>query len=512
MAMATTGAFQLEDEFEVADKPAGPCVMVVFGAAGDLTRRKLVPALYNLAKEKLLPQNFAVLGVSVDELNTEQFREQVTQFLHDKDHSTEAWEWFTERLNYLQGDFGDPNTYTQLAARLSELDRVHATEGNYLFYLATAPKFFAKIVHQLGEAGLVREENDRWRHVVIEKPFGHDLHSCAALNAEIKGVLAENQIYRIDHYLGKETVQNLLVFRFSNSIFEPIWNQRFIDHVQITNAETVGVERRGGYFDNVGSMRDMVPNHIMQLISLTAMEPPSSFRSDAVHDEQAKILRALQPLTPGDVLQDAVRGQYGEGMIGDAPVPSYRAEPGVSRESRTETYVAMKMKIDNWRWAGVPFYIRTGKRLAKRHTEIVIQFKRPPFLLFRDTPAHKLRTNQLVIQIQPEEGMSLSFGAKVPGAVVRVGSVNFSFEYSKYFGLEPNTGYEVLLYDCMIGDATLFQRADMVEAGWSVVDPVLDVWMALPPRRFPNYAAGSWGPKEADDLMERDGRHWRQIS
>lgn len=512
MAIATTGAFELEDEFELADKPAGPCVMVVFGAAGDLTKRKLVPALYNLATEKLLPQNFAVLGVSVDELNTEQFRQEVTQFLQDKDHSTEAWEWFTERLNYLQGDFADPNTYTQLAAKLTELDREQATRGNYLFYLATAPKFFAEIVHQLGESGLVREENERWRRVVIEKPFGHDLHSCSALNAEIKSVLSEHQIYRIDHYLGKETVQNLLVFRFSNSIFEPIWNQRFIDHVQITNAETVGVERRGGYFDNVGTMRDMVPNHIMQLISLTAMEPPNSFRSDAVHDEQAKILHALQPLSPGDVLQDTVRGQYGDGMIGDAPVPSYRAEPGVSPESRTETYVAMKLKIDNWRWAGVPFYIRTGKRMAKRQTEIVIQFKRPPFLLFRDTPAHKLRTNQLVIQIQPEEGMSLSFGAKVPGAVVRVGSVNFSFEYSKYFGLEPNTGYEVLLYDCMIGDATLFQRADMVEAGWSVVDPVLDVWMALPPRRFPNYAAGSWGPKEADDLMERDGRHWRQIS
>src|SRR5690349_8554529 len=356
--MASAAVVNLEEEFNPTDKPAGPCVMVVFGAAGDLTKRKLIPALFNLAKEKLLPDNFAVVGVSVDELNGDAFRQEVTRFLDKEDDSSDAWQWFCERLYYERGDFADENTYACLSQRLDKVNSQYGTEGNYLFYLATAPKFFAQIVEQLGRHSLAREENGQWRRVIIEKPFGHDLESAKTLNAQIQAVLVEDQIYRIDHYLGKETVQNLLVFRFSNSIFEPLWNDRYIDHVQITNAETVGVERRGGYFDNVGTMRDMVPNHIMQLISLTAMEPPNSFRSDAVHDEQAKILHALQPLSPGDVLQDTVRGQYGDGMIGDAPVPAYRSEPGVSRESRTETYVAMKLKIDNWRWAGVPFYIR----------------------------------------------------------------------------------------------------------------------------------------------------------
>ena len=346
---------------------------------------------------------------------------------------------------------------------------------------------------------------------MIEKPFGHDLESAKALNRQIKGVLSENQIYRIDHYLGKETVQNIMVFRFDNAIFEPIWNRRYIDHVEITNAETVGVEQRGGYFDNAGTLRDMVSNHMMQLLSLTAMESPVSLHADAVRNEQAKVLRAVQPLDAEDVLHRSVRGQYGEGAIADKGVPAYRIEPGVSSESRTETFVALKINIDNWRWAGVPFYLRTGKRLPKRQTEITIQVKRTPTELFRNAPFHKLHTNQLVIQIQPTEGISLSFGAKIPGAVLRVGSVDMSFEYSKYFGADANTGYEVLLYDCMIGDATLFQRADMVEAGWGVVDPVLDVWKVLPPRRFPNYAAGTWGPKEADELMEHDGREWRKI-
>jgi glucose-6-phosphate 1-dehydrogenase len=301
-----------------------------------------------------------------------------------------------------------------------------------------------------------------------------------------------------------------MVFRFDNAIFEPIWNRRYIDHVQITNAETVGVERRGGYFDSAGSLRDMVPNHVMQLLSLTAMESPVSFQADAVRNEQAKVLHAIQPLDSEDVLQYSVRGQYGEGIVGDEPVPAYRAEAGVSPESKTETFVALKLNIDNWRWNGVPFYLRTGKRLSKRHTEITIQFKRTPFVLFRNAPVHK-QTNHLVIQIQPVEGISLSFGAKIPGPILRVGSVDMSFEYSKYFGEDAYTGYEVLLYDSMIGDATLFQRADMVEAGWGVVDPVLDVWKALPPRKFPNYAAGTWGPKESDELLQRDGREWRTI-
>jgi glucose-6-phosphate 1-dehydrogenase len=509
--MATAVVADLEDELNPTDRPAGPCVMVVFGAAGDLTKRKLAPALYNLAKEKLLSANFAVVGVSIDDLSEDVFRQQITQFLDNEDHASDAWRWFNERLYYERGEFADDNAYERLAKRLVGIDAQFGTGGNYLFYLATAPKFFAEIVQQLGRKGLAREENGQWRRIIIEKPFGHDLESAKTLNAQIQSVLAEDQIYRIDHYLGKETVQNLLVFRFSNSIFEPLWNERYIDHVQITNAETVGVERRGGYFDNVGTMRDMVPNHIMQLISLTAMEPPASFNSEAVRDEQAKVLHAMKPFNSNEVLHETVRGQYGDGLVDDAPVPAYRREPGVSPESRTETFVAMKLAIDNWRWAGIPFYVRTGKRLAKRHTEITIQFKKTPLQIFHDTAGHKLRTNQLVIQIQPEEGMMLSFGAKIPGSTVRVGSVDMSCEYAKYFKSEPKTGYEVLLYDCMIGDPTLFQRADMVEAGWSVVDPVLDVWRVVSPRKFPNYAAGSWGPKEADDLLGRDGRHWRTI-
>jgi glucose-6-phosphate 1-dehydrogenase len=422
----------------------------------------------------------------------------------------EPLEVFKQRLHYLHGDFSDRSTYSALQKRLAELDGQYRTGGNYLFYLATAPKYFGPIVQQLGQAQLSFEENGRWRRVVIEKPFGHDLDSARALNRQVKSVLAENQIYRIDHYLGKETVQNILVFRFDNAIFEPIWNRRYIDHVQITNAETVGVEQRGGYFDTAGTLRDMVPNHVMQLLSLIAMESPVSFQADAVRDEQAKVLHAVQIPDSEAVLEESVRGQYGEGLVGDARVPAYRAEPGVPPESRTETFVALKLTIDNWRWAGVPFYLRTGKRLTRRHTEITIQFKRTPFELFRNAPVKK-HSNQLVIQIQPVEAISLSFGAKIPGPILRVGSVDMSFEYSKYFSAEAYTGYEILLYDCMLGDATLFQRADMVEAGWTIVDPVLDVWKALPPKKFPNYVAGTWGPRQSDELLGRDGREWRTI-
>ena len=509
--MAIAAVANLEEEFSPTDKPAGPCALVIFGGAGDLTKRKLLPALYNLSKEHLLPENFAVVGVSVDDLSQDAFLQHVTQFLDDPDRAGDRWDWFSQRIQYERGDFANDNTYQCLQQRLAAVDEKFGTGSNYLFYLATAPKFFAEIVEHLGKSGLSREENGHWRRVIIEKPFGHDLESAKSLNRDLQSVLNEDQIYRIDHYLGKETVQNLLVFRFSNSIFEPLWNDRYIDHVQITNAETVGVERRGGYFDNVGTMRDMVPNHIMQLISLTAMEPPASFKSEAVRDEQAKVLHAIKPFHSDEVLMNTVRGQYGEGRIGDNSAPAYRSEPGVAPDSRTETFVALKLAIDNWRWAGIPFYIRTGKRLAERHTEITIQFKKTPLQIFQDTVGHKLRTNQLVIQIQPEEGMMLSFGAKIPGSTVRVGSVNMSCEYAKYFKAEPKTGYEILLYDCMIGDPTLFQRADMVEAGWSVVDPVLDVWRAVSPRKFPNYGAGSWGPKEADDLLARDGRKWRTI-
>src|SRR5450755_2516616 len=508
MAATTTTIPDTATDF--AGKVAGPCVFVLFGAAGDLTKRKLLPSLFNLVRAKLLPDNFALMGVSVDDLSVETFRTQVSEFLPTGDDAAAHLKWLHERLFYERGDFEDPNTFTRLSDRLTAIDTERNTQGNYLFYLATAPKFFAPIVQQLGQAGLSKQDSGHWRRVVIEKPFGHDLDSAKALNRDIKAVLAENQIYRIDHYLGKETVQNIMVFRFDNAIFEPIWNRRYIDHVQITNAETVGVELRGGYFDTAGTLRDMVPNHIMQLISLTAMEPPVSFQPDAVRNEQAKILRAVQPLDSEDVLYSSVRGQYGEGMVGGEKVPAYRSEPGVAPESKTETFLALKLNIDNWRWAGVPFYIRTGKRLAQRHTEITIQFKRTPFEIFRNSPIHN-HSNQLIMQIQPVEGISLSFGAKIPGPVLRVGSVDMSFEYSKYFGADAYTGYEVLIYECMIGDATLFQRADMVEAGWSIVDPILDVWQALPPRRFPNYPSGTWGPAESDELLTRDGRQWRKI-
>lgn len=499
---------------EPPGQPGDPCVMVIFGASGDLTKRKLIPALYNLAKSDLLSREFAVVGVARSGMTIEAFRQKLSQDIRELATAPiepVLWEWLGQRLYYVAGDIGDPRSYQELRTVLEKVDKEHGTRGNYLYYLATSPNFFSEIVKRLGEAGLAREEDGRWRRVIIEKPFGTDLDSARTLNREISQTLTEGQTYRIDHYLGKETVQNILVFRFANGIFEPIWNRRYIDHVQVTVAERAGVEQRGGYFDDAGTLRDMVPNHIFQLITLTAMEPPISFEANAVRDEQAKILHAFHAFTPEEVLNSTVRGQYGEGKIGDETVPAYRSEPRVPPLSSTETFVASKLSIDNWRWADVPFYLRTGKRMAKRVTEIAIQFKRPPFVLFRKTPVEHLTPNRLVLHLQPDEGISLSFGAKVPGPLVRLGTVNMAFQYKDYFGTTPSTGYERLLYDCMAGDATLFQRADMVEAGWSVVAPLLDVWKALPPRNFPNYPAGSWGPKEADELLERDGRQWRRI-
>jgi glucose-6-phosphate 1-dehydrogenase len=496
-------------------RPGDPCVMVIFGAAGDLTRRKLLPALYNLAKAHLLSREFAIVGVSHNPMSDDEFRERLTDEIHEyagREVDADIWEWFTRRLYYITAEFDDKSLYPKLKTALEKVDKDHSTHGNYFFYLATAPRFFGPIVEQLAAVGLMDESgNQHWRRVIIEKPFGHDLESARALNKQLLSCAGENQIYRIDHYLGKETVQNILAFRFANGIFEPIWNRRYIDHVQITVAETVGVESRGSYYDTAGALRDMVPNHIMQLISLTSMEPPISFRPDAVRDEQAKILHAIQPLTSEEVLSRTVRGQYGPGVEDSHRVPGYRQEEDVPPDTRTETFVAMKLAIDNWRWADVPFYLRTGKRLAAQTTEILIQFRRAPFVLFRDTAVENLMPNQLVLHIQPQEGISLQFAAKVPGPIMRLGAVDMNFNYADYFGTQPSTGYERLLHDCMIGDATLFQRADMVEAGWCVVSPVLDVWKALPPRNFPNYPSGSWGPKEADELLERDGRHWRNF-
>jgi glucose-6-phosphate 1-dehydrogenase len=483
--------------------PAGSCLMVIFGASGDLTKRKVIPALYNLSQSGYLPANFAVIGFAIDAMNTEQFRETITKDVRELAEAPmedSSWKSFVERLYYMQGDLEDSGAYERLRALMAEVADLHRTEGNCLYYLATSPAFFSKVIEQLGRAQLVNQEEGHWRRVIIEKPFGHDLESSVALNREITKVLAEDQIYRIDHYLGKETVQNMLIFRFGNGIFEPIWNRRYIDHVQITVAETLGVEHRGKYYEHAGALRDMAPNHLFQLVSMIGMEPPISFAADAVRDEKAKVIHAMQPLIqPAEGRPCAVRGQYA----------GYRSEPDVSPDSTTETFVVLKLTVDNWRWAGVPFYLRTGKRMAKHVSEITIQFKQPPFVLFRQTPVDHLKSNLLVVQIQPEEGISLRFGAKVPGPFVDVGAVKMNFNYADYFGRTPSTGYETLLYDCMIGDSTLFQRADMVEAGWSVVQPLIDAWASKPPADFPNYAAGSWGPEEAEELLRRDDRHWR---
>ena len=489
--------------------------MVIFGATGDLTKRKLFPALYNLAQENFLPDNFAVVGVGRQEFSSEEFRERIIgdlkEFVANKPNK-KLLDWFEERTYYTGGDFDDDKKlFSDLKALLAEVCKKHEIPENYFYYLATPPQLFANVAKKVCKHGLGREENGNWRRFVFEKPFGHDLESAQKLNAELLKILNEKQIFRIDHYLGKETVQNILVFRFGNSIFEPIWNRNFIDHVQITVAETLGVEARGGYYDTAGALRDMVPNHIFQLITLTAMEPPVSFEADAVRNEQVKILKAIQPFSPEDVLHKAVRGQYDAGSIDGKTVVAYRAEENVPQDSDTETYAALKISIDNWRWADVPFYVRTGKRLPRKHSMIVIQFKKAPLMLFRDTPIERLTTNRIVIHIQPDEGITLHFGAKIPGPIVNMGAVDMDFNYVEHFGDTVSTGYERLLYDCMTGDATLFQRADMVESSWNIVSPILDVWDAIPARNFPNYAAGTWGPEEADDLLLKDGRSWKNM-
>jgi glucose-6-phosphate 1-dehydrogenase len=491
----------------------GPCAMVIFGASGDLTARKLLPALHNLARDGRLPDGFAVVGLATREHDTDSFRQHMTEAVQDHlgdQFDAGVWDRLVKQLYFIAGDFQDPGSYKKLQEALDRVEKDHGTGGNVLFYLSTPPSLFGEVVSQIGAAGQVREENGRWRRVVIEKPFGHDLESARALNREVGSILEEQQIYRIDHYLGKETVQNILVLRFANGIFEPVWNRRYIDHVQITVAEALGVEHRGRYYEEAGALRDMVPNHMFQLLSLLAMEPPASFGANAVRDEKGKVLSAIPPASPEEVLVRTVRGQYGAGTTGEGdPLSPYRSEPLVDPESRTPTYVALKLGIDNWRWAGVPFYLRTGKRLPSRSTEIMIQFRRVPLSLFRDTHVDELTPNQLVLRLQPNEGIALRFGAKIPGTTLDIGSVDMNFCYRDYFGTSPATGYETLLYDAMRGDQTLFHRADSVERGWSVVQPILDVWQALPPRDFPNYAAGTWGPVEADELIARDGRTWR---
>jgi len=467
-----------------------------------------------LKRTHLLPEDFAMIGVSRGELSDEDFRAGIAAGLRELTHERiepADWSWLASRMHHISGDPGDPTTYERLKALLRSMDVDHRTGGNYLFYLAVPATEFAKIVRQLGTAGLMRQEHDQWRRVVVEKPFGTDLTSAKELNRLLLDILNEDQIYRMDHYLGKETVQNLMVFRFANGLFEPIWNRNHIDHVQITVAESLGVERRAKYYDSAGALRDMVPSHMFQLLALTAMEPPTCFEANASRNEKGKVLEAVRRFTTEAARQNVVRAQYGSGIVEGKPVPGYREAPDVAPNSMTETYIAMKLAIENWRWAGVPFYLRTGKTLAAKCSEIVIQFKQAPLTLFHDTPVDRLVPNDLTVNIQPHEGIRLRFGAKIPGPAMRIGDVQMTFNYADYFQAGPSNGYETLLYDCMIGDASLFQRADNIEAGWSIVQPLLDAWAADPINQIPTYPAGSEGPSEADALIERDGRHWRPI-
>ena len=494
------------------NEQAEPCVMVIFGATGDLTKRKLLPAIYNLAKDKHLPDRFAIVGVGRQEMERDDFRSEALEHLKeyaDDDLKERTLDWLYERLYYTGGDFGeDKRLFGDLKDLLGEVSEEHKIPENYFYYMALPPDLFAEVAGKVVDNGLGKEANGKWRRFIFEKPFGRDLRSAKKLNSDLQKILKERQIYRIDHYLGKETVQNILVFRFGNGMFEPIWNRNFVDHVQITVAETLGIEQRGKYYDSAGALRDMVPNHIFQLVTLTAMEPPASFSADAVREEQAKILEAIKPFDSKSIRDDAVRGQYAKGKIEGRSAAAYRKEPNVPPRSDTETYTALKLQIDNWRWSGVPFYIRTGKRLPEKHTSIIVQFKQPPLLLFRGTPVERLRSNYIDIHIQPDEGITLHFGAKVPGPIMKLGAVDMDFNYVDHFGEQIATGYERLLFDCMTGDATLFQRADMVEAGWAVVTPILSAWERSR-SDVPKYAAGTWGPAAGDELLKRDGRYWR---
>jgi glucose-6-phosphate 1-dehydrogenase len=501
---------------------APPCAMVIFGAAGDLTKRLVVPALYNLVNAKQLPEGFRLIGVDLSDKTAQDWREGLTNMMNEfvaqgggefqADHIDQtAWQWLTDRMSYLQGDLNDPGSYRRLGEHLAGLDRTAGTAGNRLFYLAVADRFFGVVVAGLGAAALVTEQDGQWRRVVIEKPFGHDLASAKALNSEILKTLQEHQIYRIDHFLGKETVQNIMALRFANGLFEPLWNRQHIDHIQITVAETVGVEHRGRFYERTGALRDMVPNHVFQLLAMTAMEPPISFDADAVRSKKAEVIQAIHPIAPEQALIDAVRGQYGAGTVLGKEVRAYRNEPNVGPDSHTETFVACKLKIDNWRWAGVPIYLRTGKYMTERWTEIAIRFHQAPYALFRGTHVERMNPNWMILRIQPDEGIALEFAAKRPGPSVKLSTVSMDFAYETYFKTAPNTGYETLLYDCMIGDATLFQRADNVEAGWQVVQPILDAWANNLPKDFPNYLAGGSGPATADELLTRDGRTWRPL-
>jgi glucose-6-phosphate 1-dehydrogenase len=491
-----------------------PSVVVLFGGTGDLAHRKVVPALYHLWRTNLLPHEFVLLAVGRRPYDDATFRTDIRasldQFSRVLPVDEDAWRTFAERICYQHLDFADPAGFEGLATRLDALDEERGTRGNRLFYLATQPAQFAEIVGQLGRVGLDHEKHDAgWRRVVIEKPFGHDSDSARRLNRDVGKVFRESQVYRIDHYLGKETVRNLLVFRFGNGIFEPLWNRRYVDHVQITVAESIGIESRGAFYEQTGASRDVLQNHLLQLVSLIAMEPPARFEADALRDEKVKVLRAISS-APADLADGVVRGQYGPGWVAATQVPGYRHEKDVDPASETETFVAARLLIDDWRWSGVPFYVRTGKRLPKRATEIAIQYREVPHRLFQDQGVEP-DANLLAIRIQPDEGIMLRFGAKVPGLGLDVRSVTMDFTYGSAFSVDSPDAYETLILDALQGDASLFTRADEVEEAWSIVDPIIETWADGPEPDFPNYEAGTWGPAAADELLAREGRRWRRI-
>ena len=490
-----------------------PCSFVIFGATGDLTHRLVLPALYNLAAADLLPEKFCVVGVARSGMSNDDMRESLLKGLRQykaRPIDEAIAKRLLECVTSIEADPSDPASFDAMAEQLNKLEAKRETGGNRLFYLATPPSAFTPIAKQLGRAGMLKE-NGSWRRLVVEKPFGTSLASAKALNDELLKVADEQQIYRIDHYLGKETVQNILVLRFANGMFEPIWNRNHIDHVQITVDEKLDVGHRGSFYDATGALRDMVPNHLFQLLSLVAMEPPAKFEAHAVRSEKAEVLAAIQTQTEEEALKNSVRGQYQAGKSGDVEIPDYHKTEDVKPDSTTETYAALKLTIDNWRWAGVPFYLRTGKSLGMKRTEVAIKFKQAPFAMFRDTPVDKLSQNYLVIAVEPTEGITLQFNTKVPGPTINIDGVEMKFRYKDYFQVEPTTGYETLIYDCMIGDNILFQRADSVEAGWQAVQPFLDAWKKAGAKGLQPYKAGSEGPEAADELLKRDGRNWRKF-
>jgi len=492
------------------DRRVPECAVVILGANGDLTKRKLIPALYRLAYDRRLSAGFAVVGISRTPLSDEQFRdkmqEAVRSFSEDTEFAPDVWNDFARGLFYVAGDVNDPGLYSRLAAKLTEIEQSRNTGGNVLFYLSTQPSQYATAALGLGGAQLGQGRG--WRRLVVEKPFGHDLASARALSDGLHKVFSESQVYRIDHYLGKETVQNILAFRFGNGIFEPLWNRRYVNHVQITAAESIGVEGRGAYYQEAGALADMIQNHLLQVMATIAMEPSASFRADSVRDERSKLLRSIRPMTPDEIRADSVAGQYGPARIGGADLAGFRQEPGVDPQSQTNTYAAVTLFVDNWRWAGVPFYVRSGKRLPKRVTEIAIQFNAAPLALFNGAGSDT-GPNLLIVRIQPEEGISLKFLSKRPGAGMNLRPVSMDFNYGSSFGERSPSAYETLLLDALIGDATLYTRQDMVEASWAVVEPIQNVWRESP-HSFPNYAAGSWGPASADAMLARRGQVWRK--